>query len=151
MVNKTIDWGLNVSALLLFALFMYVLGSMVSPRLGEVEGYFFPVSKVTDFNVVGEIDGDAIVSGLYDRYRSGKECHFRRSQWYKKPGAEIKIERLDEVQIHDIGTDIPWGRLRLNVSPETAENEIYVHAYHQCHLLGIPLPWLTRTETWRSP
>lgn len=128
-----------------------LLGSFVVPQLGAIEGYFAPVTKVTDFRVLGEIEGDAVVGGLYNRFRTQEECQFRKSVWYKRPSAEIAIERLDELSIDDEGEGIPWGNLRLNVSPETAATEIYVHAYHQCHLLGIPLPWLTRTETWRSP
>ena len=144
MVSKALDAGLNLSILAVVGLLMYVAGTIISPRLGDIEGGLFPVSQVTVFQIVGVAEnGDAIVAGRFNKLR---DCNFVRSQWYKGSGLEIEFERVDEVQELPAGEGLPWGAIRLRASVETAKTDIYVEGYHKCHPF-----WMTKTVTWRSP
>ena len=143
MPRKATEVGLGFAGIVVFLVFLSVATSAVIPKLGVIEGMLHPVNKVTVMEIVGEAeDGDVLIQGRFDKLR---DCQFVRSQWHKGEGVEIEFERVDEVQQLPAGRGLTWGVLRLNVSRDTAENDIFVHTYHRCHPF-----WLTRTTTWKS-
>ena len=136
-----IDHVLNGAMLIVIAVSIITLGHVV----GRLDGFFFPVARVTHFEIVGEVEGDALVAGRFDKLR---DCDFVRSEWYKFGHIYIDFERVDEVKQTARGNNIPWGVLRMDASPATIKTGIRALNLSRCSFLGIPLPWLTVTVAY---
>jgi hypothetical protein len=136
-----IDHVLNGATLIVIAVSIITIGHVV----GRLDGFFFPVSRVTLFEIVGEVENDALVAGRFDKLR---DCDFVRSEWYKEGHIYLDFERVDEVRERPRGDNHPWGVLRMDASPATIKTGIRALNLSRCSIFGIPLPWLTVTVAY---
>jgi hypothetical protein len=129
--------------LIVVAVSIITLGHVI----GRLEGFFFPVARVTHFEIVGSIEDDALIKGRFDKLR---DCKFVRSEWYKNDTLFVDFERIDEVQERPRGDNHAWGVLRLDASPATIKGGIKAVNISRCSLFGVSFPWLTVTVAYNG-
>lgn len=128
-----------------------VVGWVLLLAPGNIDGSLFPVSKPLQITAVEEFPDDrawTVIDGTSQKLRT---CSFRRVDWFlgtrEKPNVPVPVA-LGEPEIRSIGGMV-FEDWRVKISPpERVLQESFADVFHQCSIVGIELPWLTKTRFW---
>ncbi|MEL6752349.1 MAG: hypothetical protein AAFO70_09740 [Pseudomonadota bacterium] len=115
------------------------------------EGHIFPAASI-EITKMNEAPDAAYtrISGRVNRLRPN--CSFRSLRWYlgerHGPNVPTTARFLASPKVRADGWT-PFGPWEVGAPlGEMRANRAFADAYHQCTLLSIPLPWLTRSKIW---
>ena len=140
--------GLSRAAQVFYAVLMGVMiGCAAWVILPSIETNYFPVNSRGDI-VRAERQTPYIIRiwGTATKYR---ECNFEGLRWYRGKRSDraviIPVKFLEANKIRDEGR-FDFGPWDIVLNEQFSLDETYADALHQCTVLGIKLPWITRSR-----
>lgn len=127
-------------ATLALAVFVYIV-----PML-ETKFYPVVIKQATITRIRTDHDGGSFVWGTSKKLRL---CRFEYSRWYQgsRGGASVRVVMMiRERSKTRADGEFDWGPWHVKLDGDTVLQNSYADVWHQCFILGIPLPWMTRSE-----
>ncbi len=119
---------------------------------GVIEGKLFPAAEPAKLIRV-EVDPTdpewVVIDGTSSRLRPS--CNPRRLDWYRgvRGGRDTVVEwDWGRPIVRDDGAFSFYSWRVRAAPPEVLTGETYADVIHQCKVLGVSLPWLTRSRFW---
>lgn len=118
---------------------------------GNIEGRYLPAAAPMMLH--SAVDGSDGISIQFwgQSARLRPECSFERIDWRlgSRIGQSVPIERLDlgppELRANGVFSFGPWT---VGIAPVSIFQQTYADVFHQCRVMGIELPWLTKSPFW---
>lgn len=120
------------------------------PYTGTIEGFFSPATARADLNRIEPV-ADGRSSSLYGTSAQLRpSCSFRRIDWFigTRWGNSVPVNvNAGPTQMREEGP-FWFGPWMVDATPDIVRDFSFANIYHQCRVLGVEAPWLTRTAFW---
>lgn len=128
-----------------------LFAAIIAPGLGQkLDGHLFPVAGPAVITKAVSIPGGRTI--IQGRAPKNRQCSFIAIDWRMgdhEHYVSVPVEFRESQKLRDAGP-FAFGDWVVDLDRERLLTKSYAMVYHQCFVMGFPLPWTTETLFYQS-